>query len=889
MNSLSNNERFYIPNTLDGIDILTENISSNALLVDGSNFMMADLDAGGHNVKNVATAVALDDAVPLGQLNTTLGNYVDLTTNQTIGGTKTFSNQVIFNGATKTNLVATDIPNAGNRIWLLNDAGTSQTIAGSKNWSNSTTFNGPNLNTTGTNVNINSTNLNVSATTITNLNNGANCNNKKITNVLDPTNPQDGATKNYVDNAITGLNINNYVLKAGDTMTGNLNMNTTNKIINVLDPSNPQDVSTKNYTDTADNLKVNKAGDTMTGNLNMNTTNKIINVLDPSNPQDVSTKNYVDNAITGLNINNYLLKSGGTMTGDLSINAVLNLNGGTANDPNVDPANKTNTYIRFGEAGATSDFAYLRQIGGSNDIQIALDFHDNGTDGQFHIRSVGSIDNPDTIKPLFTSAQSGTIINYPSTSTNTQRQLALRVDNATNNGLFFHTNLSAGSYNSLVDTNDKAIIFSDGTTNTGKLVIGNWGGYGMKLDCENGSMILNSREIINKNATTFTNFDVNSTQLIDIKSGNPLYEQYTLTYNGLGSEIRIPYITQSDTTLQNKTLAFKITGSTQVFLEPLPLVGAFTTINVDGVNYVSTAYTISSSVILKGTGTIGYYTTSPYQEYISEDQLTVASNLYTDANDEFAGIRFAGSGTELGFIRVDTNRTKSDANMTFYVRQANTITTPLTINNTILANIPILCNGGTIDYQSGTIDTSNRTNTYIGFAPAGTNNDWALLRQIGGDNDYHMALDIHDDAFDGKVSFRNLESTASPDNIRTFFKATASRGFYNPISTAVRITDANNYELDNNIGITTVYSYGGQNGAIYLPNTRDTGMKIEVINLSSQNQVVYSGVPGSLSSLIKNGATTTTTTTILNNGWYSIFIWTGSVWVGHRYGGVSVL
>jgi hypothetical protein len=69
---------------------------------------------------------------------------------------------------------------------------------------------------------------------------------------------------------------------------------------------------------------------------------------------------------------------------------VLKLGGGSATgDANVEDANKTNTYIRFGEAGTGTDWAYLRQIGGNNAIKLALDFHDDN-EARFEIRKVNS-------------------------------------------------------------------------------------------------------------------------------------------------------------------------------------------------------------------------------------------------------------------------------------------------------------------------------------------------------------------------------------------------------------------------------------------------------------------------------------------------------------------
>jgi len=64
-------------------------------------------------------------------------------------------------------------------------------------------------------------------------------------------------------------------------------------ITNVKDTANAQDAATKNYVDTNDNLRIFKAGDTMSGTLNMNN-NSITNVKDPQNNGYAVNKSYVD-------------------------------------------------------------------------------------------------------------------------------------------------------------------------------------------------------------------------------------------------------------------------------------------------------------------------------------------------------------------------------------------------------------------------------------------------------------------------------------------------------------------------------------------------------------------------------------------------------------------
>lgn len=67
-----------------------------------------------------------------------------------------------------------------------------------------------------------------------------------------------------------------------------------NLISNVTDPSNPQDAATKNYVDTANGAPfLPLAGGTMAGTIDMSG-NFIVNLATPTNPADAANKSYVD-------------------------------------------------------------------------------------------------------------------------------------------------------------------------------------------------------------------------------------------------------------------------------------------------------------------------------------------------------------------------------------------------------------------------------------------------------------------------------------------------------------------------------------------------------------------------------------------------------------------
>ena len=97
-------------------------------------------------------------------------------------------------------------------------------------------------------------------------------------------------------NASTGTSTFNDV-----TINGTLNMDagTTATITNLTEPTNSQDAATKNYVDTNDALKLNLSGGTMSGAIAMGN-NKVTNVATPTASSDAATKGYVDQEVSAL-------------------------------------------------------------------------------------------------------------------------------------------------------------------------------------------------------------------------------------------------------------------------------------------------------------------------------------------------------------------------------------------------------------------------------------------------------------------------------------------------------------------------------------------------------------------------------------------------------------
>lgn len=196
-----------------------------------------------------------------------------------------------------------------------------------------------------------------------------NASTSRITNVTDPSDSSDAATKAYADLKLA---------LTGGTMSGNIAMGS-NSITGLAAPSNANDATRKTYVDTQDALKLNLTGGTMSGAIAMGT-NKITGMGNPTANQDAATKFYVDsNDALKLNL------AGGTMSGDIAMggNKVTG-----ASDPTSDQDLATK--------------AYVDTVSGANTITIT---GDTGTDTVNLLDSSLTFDGADGLETTVTDNQ----------------------------------------------------------------------------------------------------------------------------------------------------------------------------------------------------------------------------------------------------------------------------------------------------------------------------------------------------------------------------------------------------------------------------------------------------------------------------------------------------
>ena len=266
---LSGIDQYFTPLSLNGLDAFTSSVQDNALLLDGSNAMLADLNAGGHSVKNMDAAVTSDEAVNLGQLTTSLGNYVDRTSAQSVAGVKTFTDQVVLSSGATCN--SQRIQNVANPT-AAQDAATKSYVDTQD-----------------------ALRVAKSGDAMTgNLSMGANF----VTCTSNPTLSDQLTRKGYVDTVVNDFAAVK-VSKSGDSMTGNLSMGA-NFVTCTSNPTLFDQLTRKWYVDTVVNdfaaVKVSKSGDSMTGQLSMGS-NKIVSLANGTAASDAATFGQLTGAI----------------------------------------------------------------------------------------------------------------------------------------------------------------------------------------------------------------------------------------------------------------------------------------------------------------------------------------------------------------------------------------------------------------------------------------------------------------------------------------------------------------------------------------------------------------------------------------------------------------
>ncbi len=196
-------------------------------------------------------------------------------------------------------------------------------------------------------------------------------NNNNITDLADPINLQDGATKNFVVNEIAAIPLS-ITLTGAVTGTGS----TGGSITTMLTPITVSQIT--NFTSSVLAFTLNQFA-IPTANINLNNYN-ITDSLDPVNPQDLATKNYVD---TKASANIYM--SGNTTDTNITATVFTKVLGTTtANHLQYFTSPVSNNLVFKGDAAN----AYL-----SSTLSVQHDFI-GGTELSFAFYLNGSVISP---------------------------------------------------------------------------------------------------------------------------------------------------------------------------------------------------------------------------------------------------------------------------------------------------------------------------------------------------------------------------------------------------------------------------------------------------------------------------------------------------------------
>jgi hypothetical protein len=327
----------------------------------------------------------------------------------------------------------------------------------------------------------------------------------------------------------------------------------------------------------------------------------------------------------------------------LDVNGVLHLRGGTINT--AGPI--TNGYIRFAGNGAATDWVNLRQIGGDHQLTLCYDFNDDVADTRFVLRNNPSASGGTPWEVLRVdndhggTGGGGTIqVSQFSNATPTQvPALSLR-NAASSHTINVFPNARTGDYNGIVQSNDKSIIFHNGTQNTGNFVIAPWSAAGVTC----GLRMNTSGKVALGTATPLAELTVADDSAFSVKSAsgqnwgeanNP--SQLFLTGTNTNKRLAVGYNTVTDA---GAIQALDFTaGYKNLLLNPV--------LGNVGVNSISPAYTLDVSGTFRNTSS-AFLGSSTAPVLIGSDPnayIILGRNRTDTTNNSYIQFQVQGGGT----------------------------------------------------------------------------------------------------------------------------------------------------------------------------------------------------------------------------------------------------
>ena len=317
MNTIDNFSIYASPNTLDGLNAVSETISTDALLVDGTNSMNAPLNMASHTITNLANGVNPSDAAAFGQISSATSAYLPLIGGNMTGAIAMGNNKIagIANGTVSTDAAAFGQIASATSAYLPLAGGTMSGIL-FMGWNKiqnvapgGSGLDAPNIDqmnsaiTTAT-----SSYLPKSGGTMTGpIAMGA----SKITGIGNGALATDAAAFGQIASATSA-----YLPLAGGTMSGPIAMGTS-KITGIGNGALATDAAAFGQIASATSAYLPLAGGTMSGPIAMGTS-KITGVGNGTLATDAAAFGQIASATA-----NYLPLTGGTISGTLSVTGVI--------------------------------------------------------------------------------------------------------------------------------------------------------------------------------------------------------------------------------------------------------------------------------------------------------------------------------------------------------------------------------------------------------------------------------------------------------------------------------------------------------------------------------------------------------------------------------------